>query len=169
MKVEDDTLSHLPVWQRTEDAMGQLHLKDLKLGVTRLSQKEKTRPMCNRHWAVTPKVGTCGTWGWTRGWENIKGQTEEGGFPGVSDSKISPCNVGGLGSIPGLGRSPGEGKGYPPQYPGLENSMDCIQSMGLQRVGHDWVTFTFTFIATRLEWFHTQITASVRASLRKSI
>ena len=31
-----------------------------------------------------------------------------------------------LGSIPGLGRSPGEGKGYPLQYPGLENSMDCI-------------------------------------------
>ena len=93
MKVEDDTLSHLPVWQRTEDAMGQLHLKDLKLGVTRLSQKEKTRPMCNRHWAVTPKVGTCGTWGWTRGWENIKGQTEEGGFPGGADGKESESRL----------------------------------------------------------------------------
>ena len=34
--------------------------------------------------------------------------------------------VGDLGSIPGMGRSPGEGKGYPPQYSGLENSMDCI-------------------------------------------
>ena len=31
-----------------------------------------------------------------------------------------------LGSVPGLGRSPGEGKGYPLQYSGLENSMDCI-------------------------------------------
>ena len=40
--------------------------------------------------------------------------------------KKSPCNVGDLGSIPGLGRSPGEGKGYPLQYSGLENSMDCI-------------------------------------------
>ena len=36
------------------------------------------------------------------------------------------CKVGDLGLIPGLGRSPGEGKGYPLQYPGLENSMDCI-------------------------------------------
>ena len=36
------------------------------------------------------------------------------------------CNAGDLGSIPGLGRSPGKGKGYPLQYSGLENSMDCI-------------------------------------------
>ena len=36
------------------------------------------------------------------------------------------CNEGDLGSIPGLGRSPREGKGYPLQYSGLENSMDCI-------------------------------------------
>ena len=39
------------------------------------------------------------------------------------------CNVGDLGSIPGLGRSPGEEKGYPLQYSGLENSKDCIDSM----------------------------------------
>ena len=39
-------------------------------------------------------------------------------------SKEPACNVGDLGSIPGLGRSPGEGKGYPLQYSGLENSMD---------------------------------------------
>ena len=38
----------------------------------------------------------------------------------------SPCSAGDLGSIPGLGRSPGEGKGYPLQYSGLENSMDCV-------------------------------------------
>ena len=49
-----------------------------------------------------------------------------GGFPGGSDSKESTCNVGDLGSIPGLGRSPGEGTGYPLQYSGLENSKDCI-------------------------------------------
>ena len=36
------------------------------------------------------------------------------------------CNAGDLGSIPGVGSSPGEGKGYPFQYSGLENSMDCI-------------------------------------------
>ena len=47
-------------------------------------------------------------------------------FPGGSDGKESACNVGDLGLIPGLGRSPGEGKGYPLQYSGLENSMDCI-------------------------------------------
>ena len=47
-----------------------------------------------------------------------------GGFPGGSDGKESACNVGNLGSIPGLGRSPGEGKGYPLQYSGLENAMD---------------------------------------------
>ena len=47
------------------------------------------------------------------------------GFLGGSDGKESACNVGDLGSIPGLGRSPGEGKGYPLQYSGLENSMDC--------------------------------------------
>ena len=47
------------------------------------------------------------------------------GFPGSSASKESACNTGELGSIPGLGRSAGEGKGYPLQYSGLENSMDC--------------------------------------------
>ena len=44
----------------------------------------------------------------------------------VAADKESAHNVGDLGSIPGLGRSPGEGKGYPLQYSGLENSMDCI-------------------------------------------
>ena len=48
------------------------------------------------------------------------------GFPGGSDGKVSACNVGDPSSIPGLGRSPGERKGYPLQYSGLENSMDCI-------------------------------------------
>ena len=48
------------------------------------------------------------------------------GFPDSSAGKESACNVGDLGSIPGLGRSPGEGKGYPLQYSGLENSTDCI-------------------------------------------
>ena len=47
------------------------------------------------------------------------------GFPSSSAGKESACNVGDLGLIPGLGRSPGEGKGYPLQYSGLENSMDC--------------------------------------------
>ena len=53
-----------------------------------------------------------------------------------SAGKESTSNVGDLGSIPGLGRSPREGKAYPLQYSGLENSMDSIV-MGLQRVRHD--------------------------------
>ena len=48
------------------------------------------------------------------------------GFPGGSVGKESACNVGDLDLIPGLGRSPGEGNGYPLQYSGLENSMNSI-------------------------------------------
>ena len=46
------------------------------------------------------------------------------GFPDSSVGKESTVNAGDPGSIPGMGRSPGEGKGYPLQYSGLENSMD---------------------------------------------
>ena len=45
-------------------------------------------------------------------------------FPGGSDGKVSAYNAGDLGSIPGSGRSPGEGNGDPLQYPCLENPMD---------------------------------------------
>ena len=48
------------------------------------------------------------------------------GFPCGLAGKESACNVGDLGWIPGLGRSLAEGKGYPLQYSGLENSMDCV-------------------------------------------
>ena len=48
------------------------------------------------------------------------------GFPCGSAGKESACNAGDLGLIPGLGRSPGEGKGYPLQYSGLENSIGSI-------------------------------------------
>ena len=48
------------------------------------------------------------------------------GFPCGSAGKQSACNAEDLGSIPGLGRAPGEGKGYPLQYFGPENSVDCI-------------------------------------------
>ena len=47
-------------------------------------------------------------------------------FPGGSASKESACNAGDLGLIPGLGKSPGEEKGYPLQYSDLESSLDCI-------------------------------------------
>ena len=63
-------------------------------------------------------------------------------FPGGSDGKASVYNVRDLGSVPGLGRFPGEGNGNPLQYSCLENPMDggawCrLLSMGSQRVGHD--------------------------------
>ena len=48
------------------------------------------------------------------------------GLPWWLSHKDSTCNVGDLGLIPGLGRSPGEGNGYWWQYPGLKNSIDCI-------------------------------------------
>ena len=63
------------------------------------------------------------------------------GFPCGSAGKESACNAGDLGSIAGLGRSPGEGKGYPLQYSGLENSMDCK----IHGVAKSW---------TRLSDFH---------------
>ena len=47
-------------------------------------------------------------------------------FPGGSAGKESACSAGDMGSLPGLGRCPGEGKGSPLQCSGLENSMDCI-------------------------------------------
>ena len=59
------------------------------------------------------------------------------GFPGSSDGKESACNAGDPGSTPGLGRSPGEGNGYPFQYSCLENPMTekpgRLQSMGSQK------------------------------------
>ena len=48
------------------------------------------------------------------------------GFPGSSAGKESACNAGDLDSIPGLGRSPGQGNSYPLQYSGLENSTDYV-------------------------------------------
>ena len=51
-------------------------------------------------------------------------------FPCGSAGKESIHNAGDLDLIPGLGRSPREGKGYPLQYSGLENSMDCIVPWG---------------------------------------
>ena len=68
------------------------------------------------------------------------------GFTGGSAGKESVCNAGGLGLIPGLGRSAGEGNGNPLQYSCLENPMDrgswqaTYSSWGHKRVRHDLVT-----------------------------
>ena len=62
------------------------------------------------------------------------------GFPGGSEVKASACNVGDLGSIPGSGISPGEGKGNPLQYSGESHgwrSLVGYSPQGSQRVGHD--------------------------------
>ena len=63
------------------------------------------------------------------------------GFPGGAEVKASACNLGDLGSIPGSGRSPGEGNGNPLQYSCLENPMDggawWATVHGSQRVGQD--------------------------------
>ena len=72
------------------------------------------------------------------------------GFPGGSADKEYVCNVGGLGSIPGLGRSSVEGKIYPLQYSGLENSMDGI----VHGVAKSWTW----------QWFFTHLKAKFTTS-----
>ena len=61
---------------------------------------------------------------WTEDLGNYRSKNNSFGFPGDSDSKESSCSAGDSGSIPGSGRSPGEGNGNPLQYSCLENSMD---------------------------------------------
>ena len=68
------------------------------------------------------------------------------GFFCGSAGKESTCNGEDLGSIPGLGRSPGEREGYPLQYSGLKNSMDSIVHGVAKSPTFDWATFTFTSI-----------------------
>ena len=75
------------------------------------------------------------------------------GFPCGSAGKESTCNVGDLGSIPGLGRSPGDRKGYPLQYSGLENSMDCV----VHGVAKSW---------TQLSDFHVHVHVALKDQFR---
>ena len=111
-------------------------------------------------------IGRKGEWwggedGWGReamfDWQSLpQGLPKD--FPGGSDGKTSVYNVRDLGSIPGLGRFPGEGNGNPLQYSCLENPIDrgawCrLLSMGSQRVGHGWATSLS--LSSRSEWtFH---------------
>ena len=75
-------------------------------------------------------------------------------FPGGSDSKESACNAGNLGSIPGLGRSPGEGNGNPLQYSCLENPKDrrAWQATvpGVEKSWTQLSDFTFTFLCPQI-------------------
>ena len=81
---------------------------------------------------------------WTRLSDNHNNRVILFGFPGGSVGKESACKVGDLGLIPWLGRSSGEGKCYPLQYSGLENSMDCIVC-GVAKSPTRLSDFTFTF------------------------
>ena len=69
------------------------------------------------------------------------------GFPGSSAGKECACNVGDLGSIPGLGRSPGEGNSYLLQYSDLKNSLDCIVH-GIEKSWTQLSDFHFHFQRT---------------------
>ena len=75
------------------------------------------------------------------------------GFPCGSAGKEFACSVGDLGSIPGLGRSPGERNGYPLQYSGLENSMDCI----VHGVAKSWTRLSELHF-TSLHYYHVTVT-----------
>ena len=80
----------------------------------------------------------------TEGWQGVRG------FPGGSEVKASASNVGDLGSIPGSGRSPGEGNGNPLQYSCLENPMDggawwaTVHGVAQSQTPLSNLTFTFT-------------------------
>ena len=86
---------------------------------------------------------------WSHGWRLTGLVKEEDGrgilgednkdFPGGSEGKASACKAGDLSSIPGSGRSPGEGNGNPLQYSCQSGG---LQPTGSQRVGHDWSNFT---------------------------
>ena len=98
--------------------------------------------MISIHWASIEWPHLCITHSW-----------DPMGFPGGSDSKASAHNAGDPGSIPGLGRSSGEGNGKPLQYSCLENSMDegaCWATV--HGVAKSWTRlsdFTFTFTLER--------------------
>ena len=88
-----------------------------------------------------------------------KGQSRFGagsvatGVPFGSAGKESASNGGDLGSIPGLGKSPGEGKGYPLQYSGLEYSMDSIRSDTTERLSLSMVTGACYDVISVVLWF----------------
>ena len=70
-------------------------------------------------------------------------------FPCGLAGKESACNAGDLSLIPGLGNSPGEGKGYPLQYSDVENSMDCR----VHRVAKSWTQLSnFHFTSLQCIW-----------------
>ena len=86
-----------------------------------------------------------------------------GDYPCGLAGKESTCNTGDLGSIPGLGRSPGEGKGYPLQYSGLENSKD------IHGVAKSWTWLSNFQSHPSLAVFIIKMIANVRIHLDQKI
>ena len=102
-------------------------------------------------WKTQDPITFWGHWDVQRVWAGTEVGWTGLDFPGGADGKASVHNVRDLGSIPGLGRFPGEGNGNPLQYSCLENPMDggawCrLLSMGSQRVRHDWATSLSFFL-----------------------
>ena len=101
------------------------------------------------------------------------------GFPGGSDAEESACSTGDLGLIPGLGRLPGEGNGYPLQYSCLENSMDRGTWWKYSPWGRnesdmtEQLTYFFLIVVvqslSRVQLFVTPWTAACQASLSFTI
>ena len=85
-------------------------------------------------------------------------------FPGGSDSKASACNAGDPGSIPGLGRSPGESNGNPLQHSSLENPMD-----GVHGVAKSWTRLSdfthFHFKAEQAQWYSSYLLRKYESTL----
>ena len=131
---------------------GQLECKALWFSLRRPSLGKSTRVGCRAQLVKNPPAMQ-ETPVWFLGWEDpFEKQWLPApvflGFPCGLTDKESTCNVGNLDSVPGLGRSPGEGKGYPLQYSGLENSMDYI----VHGVAKSWKRLSDFFISMCLEW-----------------
>ena len=91
-------------------------------------------------------------------WERQRWERDlvSGFFPGGAANKEPAWNAGDLGSIPGLGRSPGEGKSNTLQYSGLENSMDCIVH-GITKSWTQPSDFHFTYNIMRSLWYRQDV------------
>ena len=107
-----------------------LYLVQLQFMYIRLYHEEKEAKVCRLYFTHSrfsfSSLSTSNGWCIWRGlfFSLFREVSSHRGFPDSSVGKEATCNAGDFGSIPGSGRSPGERKGYPHQYSGLENSMD---------------------------------------------
>ena len=110
--------------------------KSVNTGASLIAQLLRNLLLCRRPWFNSWIGKMC--------WTSDRPPTPVfWGFPGGSAGKESTCSAGDLGSIPGLGRSTGEGNSYPLQYSGLENAMDSIVD-GVTKSGTQPSNFHFT-------------------------